>query len=145
MSKSKKDFELILKIRSIRADRAERNMAIAEDQRVQAVIAYDEATALKNEARKRVRNIDSGRFAAHSSQISGRQLKDAAMAAREAKALLQDAVSDVFVKSEQRKQATLNATVLREVYNSSQKMVIKTEAVIEQLSEENPEEKDARV
>lgn len=145
MSKSRKEFELIHKIRSIRADRAERNMAIAEGQRIQAVIAHDDATALKDEAKQLARDLDSGRFAAYNSPISGRELKDGAMAAREAKARLQDAASDVIVKNEQREQATRNATISREIYNSSQKKVIKTEAILEQLADEPATEKDARV
>ncbi|WP_137136358.1 hypothetical protein [Rhizobium sp. FKY42] len=145
MSKSRKEFELILKIRLIRADRAERNMAIAEGQRMQAVVAHDDAMVLRNEARKEVRDIDAGRFAAHQGQISGKELKEGAMAAREANARLQDAVSDVIAKNEQREQATWNATVWREIYNSSQKKVIKTEAILEQLADEPPAEKDARV
>ena len=143
MSKSRKEFEPIHKIRSIRADRAERNMAIAEGQRIQAVIAHNDATALRDEATQRVRDIDSGRFAAHNSQISGRELKEGAMAAREAKARLQDAASDVIVKNEQREQATSNATISREIYNSNQKKVIKTEAILEQLADEPATEKDA--
>ena len=145
MSKFRKEFELIHKIRSIRADRAERNMAIAEGQRMQAVIAHNDATALKDEAKQRVRDIDSGRFAAHNNQISGKELKDGAMAAREAKARLQDAASDVIVKNEQREQATWNATVWKEIYKASQKKVIKTEAILEQLADEPATEKDARV
>lgn len=67
------------------------------------------------------------------------------MAAREAKARLQDAASDVIVKHEQREQATWNATVWREIYKASQKKVIKTEAILEQLADEPATEKDARV
>lgn len=142
MSNYKSEFKLLLKIRAVRADRAERNLAIAEVKRNVAIENHDEAISKREEARNDLRSLNDSRFPQQSALVSGRELKQRANAAFHAEARLEDKISDVSLAKNLRDQADREAVSAKEVYNNRQKVVIKTEATIEELGNEAPGSRD---
>lgn len=134
MSSFKREFQLLLKIRSIRADKAERELAVAEARRAEATDNHNKAASQLADARSQLRHINENRFPKQSALLSGGEIRKKATVARQAEAHLQDRVTDYHSATYRRDDAERGASIAREAHNLSQRIVIKTEAIIDELA-----------
>lgn len=136
MSNYKSEFQLLLRIRAVRADRAERNLINAEAKRSEASDKHNQAICEKEEARMELRQLHHSRFAQKAALVAGSEIKHRANTVVRAEARLQDRTSDVEVTKTLREHADQEALIAKEAYTSSQKVMLKTEAIIEEIRDE---------
>lgn len=136
MSNYKSEFRLLLRIRSVRADRAERNLINAETKRHEADNKHNVALFEKEQARTELRELHHNRFPLKTALVSGTDLKNKANMVGRAEARLQDRSSDVNITKELRDFAEREALIAKEAYNLSQKVMLKTEAILEEIKDE---------
>ncbi len=105
MSSFKREFQLLLKIRSIRADKAERELASAEARRAEAAEIHSKASFHLEDARAQLRTINENRFPKQSALLSGGEIRKKATVARQAEAHLQDRVTDYHAATYRRDDA----------------------------------------
>lgn len=133
MDRFAKDYQMLLKIRSIRADRAEREMAMAESMRQLSHDQYAKAATASHSAKIEAEAASAARYPKDARSLNGGALHEMNRTATLARARFEDselvvemAAADLTLKSNQ-------AEVAKIRFAQEQRILIKTETVLDEL------------
>ncbi|MFD1745605.1 hypothetical protein ACFSE1_09055 [Rhizobium helianthi] len=133
MDRFSKDYALLLKIRSIRAEKAERKMAEADARRDASLAKLQAADHMAATAQAHVAEASLNRRRLTSRQVSGAELQQLRSAEVIARARMEDRAFDVLRARAEVEQRTSEAEVSRALFAKAHRMVIKTETIIDEL------------
>lgn len=128
-----KDYKILLKIRSIRAEKAEREMVEADARRHASLATLDHANALAVASQENVRIASSKRRQFANRQVNGADLQALRSGEIIAKARLEDCTVVVSQAKVEVDRTTSEAEAARSVFAKAHRLVIKTETIIDEL------------
>lgn len=133
MERFAKDYHLLLKIRSIRADRAEREMAAAEALRQKSQDYYQNAATASQIAKATADAASAARYPRDVRSLDGATLHQMNKTATLARARFQDSEQLVHTAAADLAAKAAASDAARSRFAKEQRIVIKTETVLEEL------------